>query len=79
MKHICFCAWAVFALLLSNIIEKLANFNTYFIFQRSFFVKYAQFLLLLILPAAAAQNLQNKHACFSFAGCTIPTADFSES
>lgn len=79
MKRICFCAWAVFALLFSNIIEKLANFNTYFIFLRSFFVKYAQFLYLLILPAAAVQNLQNKHAYFSFAGCAIPTADFSKS
>ena len=79
MKRICFCAWAVFALLFSNIIEKLANFNTYFIFLRSFFVKYAQFLYLLILPATAVQNLQNKHAYFSFAGCAIPTADFSES
>ena len=70
---------ALLTAIFSNITEKLANFNTYFIFLRSFFVKYAQFLYLLILPAAAVQNLQNKHACFSFAGCAIPTADFSKS
>lgn len=69
MKRIRSCARAILTLLLTNIIEILANFNTYFIFQRIYFVQYATKPLLLQVFQNRNQYITDNYQIFCMKPC----------